>query len=519
MIEIDRVRVSTRAAQRAQEIGAKFPQLGVGNIHRIAALLSLRKNGFLSDRPKDIDSNTNRPARLSGPIEYHFEGEPILFPTILALITGRSLSTEEVYEQVWYHIHIGSEMLNEIVRRSSSIEELFGTLLKELPEGLNEVLYQSSETNPAAFSLTVGVTSDGSVVKLPLNDSAQIESPHTAIVGVSGQGKTQLVLDLLAQLGEQNADMKFSVLDYKGDLSQTGSNSRLLFEKRLGCVIVTAGQDPIPVLPFQRPTNQTIQQYSIAMADLLAKVYPRIGSQQKLALRQAFAELFSESETESGFGFTALEERLSRIYTSNNRREDGLTEVVSRLAALRVFEEKANARTEQQLVAQSTVIRLNDLSADSIPIAFLLVNRIYEEMRKLPDSSRQGALVTLRHLIFIDEAHHYLPYKSTPLSDIIREGRSKGVVVFLATQSMSDLAKGSSDYREFLSNVVFFKTNISSVNDVRALIPGSARKAQQVAELLPQLGPGQMIFTRYLQKEPRACILQAEQFYKRPPVV
>ena len=171
------------------------------------------------------------------------------------------------------------------------------------------------------------------------------------------------------------------------------------------------------------------------------------------------------------------------------------------------------------MIGRSSVIRLNELVADNLPVAFLVINRIYEEMKRLPDATRQGPTVNLRHVLFIDEAHHYFPIRTSPLTGLIREGRSKGIVTILATQSISDLTTASgADYREFLSNIFFFKSNISGVSEIRGLFPTSARKVQSVADLLPSLGPGRMLFSRHLEGGINNCIINAAQYFRRQPV-
>ena len=161
-------------------------------------------------------------------------------------------------------------------------------------------------------------------------------------------------------------------------------------------------------------------------------------------------------------------------------------------------------------------MRLNELAADTLPAAFLLLSRLYDEMRRLPDAPRRGSVVELRHVIFIDEAHHYLSQRSSPLARIIREGRSKGVAVFLATQSVSDLAGAAgADYREFLSNIFFFKANIRSPADIRAMVPAAAQRVQEVANSIAGLSVGEMLFTRNLSRDLRSSVLSAAQYYRR----
>ena len=191
-------------------------------------------------------------------------------------------------------------------------------------------------------------------------------------------------------------------------------------------------------------------------------------------------------------------------------------EVISRLRVLQLFEETPSEQNTSSLLNGSLLVRLNELAADTLPAAFLLISRLYDEMRRLPDASRRGSIVEMRHVIFIDEAHHYLSQRSSPLARIIREGRSKGVAVFLATQSVSDLAGAAgADYREFISNSFFFKTNIRSNADIRAMVPSASQRIQAVSDAISELGVGELLFTRNLRRGLRSSVINAVQYFRR----
>ena len=330
------------------------------------------------------------------------------------------------------------------------------------------------------------------------------------------RGKTQFALELLYQLREQNPDLSFTILDYKGDLSEPGTATSHMFITHLQCNVAVPGRSRIPAVPFHRTPSYDRQQYALSVTDLISRFYPQLGTQQRLALREVLVDVMSGPDYADAFGFEILGKRLQQYYRDNGRREDGLTEVISRLSVLQLFEDSPSEQNIAPLMSNSLLVRLNELAADTLPAAFLLISRLYDEMRRLPDATRRGSLVELRHIIFIDEAHHYLSQRSSPLARIIREGRSKGVAVFLATQSVSDLAGvAGADYREFLSNSFFFKTNLRSHTDIRALVPAAARRVQEVANLIAELGPGEMLFTKNLGKDMRSSILSAVQYYLR----
>lgn len=514
----DRVRVSVAANNRAKALQNKFVELGpLASIYRIAALLSLHQNGYLQTQPEGMEVSNNLEVRLSGPLEIHSQnGAPTLFPTLVQLVAGKPLSYDEIYRQVSYHIHLGSAILEEMAERADTFQELYALLLEKTPPGLSEAAADWVSDVESGLSLKVGERlSDNSEVRLALTDSSQTESPHACIVGVSGQGKTEFALDILHQIREQNPEVSFTILDYKGDLSDDGSAKRRMFEEHMGCETIAVGSDPIPMPPFQNISGYDDEQYALGVADLFGKLYPRLGSRQRLDLRESLTELISMPEFADGFGFQSLADALEN---KRDGKTDGLTEVISNLRVIQAFQETPTPGARTRLTTSSLLVRLNELVADALPAAFLIISRLYDEMKQLPDAGRQGNAVNLRHVIFIDEAHHYLAVKSSPLARIIREGRSKGVAVFLATQSVSDLASAAgADYREFIGSAFFFKTNLNRSSDIRALLPTASRQVEQVADRIAALEPGQMLFNRRLQKNLAASTLQAVQFYKRSP--
>ena len=385
------------------------------------------------------------------------------------------------------------------------------------PEGLAEVpIVSSVGGEEEGLSVRVGNAQDGTDVHWPLTNTAKIENPHACIIGTSGQGKTQFALDILYQIREQNPEVSFTVMDYKGDLSESGSSTRRMFESHLGCQVVSPGTQPIPSVPFQNAYSRDAAQYALGVTDLLGQFYNRLGTNQRMALRECLADLISDEGHSDGIGFPTLEERMQEYYEEHSRKADGLTEVISRLSVLRAFEDTPSASGPNSLITNSLLIRLNELAGDTLPVAFMVISRLYDEMRQLPEVERQGAVTDLRHIIFIDEAHHYLSVKSSPLARIIREGRSKGIAVFLATQSVSDLAGADgADYREFLSNAFFFKTNLTSSSHIRALMPMPSQNVRQAANMISTLDTSNLLFNRNLQKSLRASVLQASQFYQR----
>ena len=78
-------------------------------------------------------------------------------------------------------------------------------------------------------------------------------------------------------------------------------------------------------------------------------------------------------------------------------------------------------------------------------------------MAVMADSPVTDGRRTIRTILVIDEAHNYLGQKNIFLQKIIREGRSKGVVVFFASQSPNDYQQDFFNFQELLEFAFVFQ--------------------------------------------------------------
>jgi hypothetical protein len=85
------------------------------------------------------------------------------------------------------------------------------------------------------------------------------------------------------------------------------------------------------------------------------------------------------------------------------------------------------------------------------------LDRLYTEIMSLPDAplDAQGNR-QMRLIIIIDEAHHYLQCRQPTLEKMVREVRSKGVALWLLSQSPDDFDQGQYNFaREMGLSIVF----------------------------------------------------------------
>jgi DNA sulfur modification protein DndE len=106
---------------------------------------------------------------------------------------------------------------------------------------------------------------------------------------------------------------------------------------------------------------------------------------------------------------------------------------------------------------------------------YLVIERLYKEMATLPDSPVTEDRRTIRTILVIDEAHNYLGQKNIFLQRIIREGRSKGIVVFFASQSPHDYQQEFFNFQEMLEFTYIVQRDGVTSGSVQDILGCSAK--------------------------------------------
>jgi len=146
-------------------------------------------------------------------------------------------------------------------------------------------------------------------------------------------------------------------------------------------------------------------------------------------------------------------------------------------------------------------------------VAYLVIERLYKEMASLHDSAVEEGRRTIRTILVIDEAHNYLAQKNIFLQRIVREGRSKGVVVFFASQSPNDYQQKSFNFQELLEFAYIFQCEAVSANSVQDILGCSTKTAKDLQIEIARLEPWQVI-SRSQDKKEEFVKFTAEAFYK-----
>ena len=109
--------------------------------------------------------------------------------------------------------------------------------------------------------------------------------------------------------------------------------------------------------------------------------------------------------------------------------------------------------------------------------------------------------------------HNYLSQKNIFLQRIIREGRSKGVVVFFASQSPNDYQQEFFNFQELLEFAYIFQCEGVAAGSVQKILGCSSKTAKELQTEIARLDPWQVV-SRSTDKTEEFVKFTAEAFYK-----
>ena len=104
-------------------------------------------------------------------------------------------------------------------------------------------------------------------------------------------------------------------------------------------------------------------------------------------------------------------------------------------------------------------------------IVFLVLDALYAYFKSLPDSAMDsGGHRSLRLVLVVDEARRVLSYGQPSLINLVRESRSKGMSVFLISQSPEDFDTVEDNFLDQIGLTLCFRTNGTSTRVLKACL-------------------------------------------------
>ncbi len=351
---------------------------------------------------------------------------------------------------------------------------------------------------------------------MEINNTATHANSHLAIMGKPGTGKTQFILKILTDIRRQsNYQTHFIYFDYKGDVVD---NERFLEAAKVHPFRLLQGGESLPINPFVLPAydEQTINVSAREKAESFASINSRLGVVQKGALTEAIRAAYAQ-RAESGAlypDFHDVYRMVAATYEENNKRDDSLIEVLRDLSDFDLFWRHGNdVPPIDRLSNRTLLIDVHAMPVLKELVAYLVIERLYKEMALLPDSPVRDGRRTIRSILVIDEAHNYLSQQNIFLQRIIREGRSKGIAVFFASQSPNDYQQKFFNFQELLEFAFIFQCEGVSAASIQDILGCGNKTAKDLQTEIARLEPWQVV-ARSPDKTAEFVKFTAEAFYK-----
>lgn len=249
-----------------------------------------------------------------------------------------------------------------------------------------------------------------------------LQNGHVEIWGSSGMGKTQFVMSLLAQLAHHSGS-HFGIADFKNDYSSdTG------FPELTGAEFIDLwnGGAPYNPLALDDSSDRAIATAVIELRDVVdeaAAMFGGLGRRQRAKLEGFLASAYQVRKTEN---------RWPTLRTLDSLLDADLAGVMGDLTHHELFKDGPPLG---DVVDRNVVFGLSRIPGNgqtTVLAAAFILSSLLQRVQNLPPVPN-----TVRYVVVVDEAHRVSPFRA--VHTMVREGRSKGLAVLLATQQPLDL--------------------------------------------------------------------------------
>lgn len=249
-----------------------------------------------------------------------------------------------------------------------------------------------------------------------------LQNGHTEIWGSSGMGKTQFAMSLLAQLA-RHSGTRFGIADFKNDYSDdTG------FPGQAGAEFLDLWNTGAPYNPLalENDSDRAIDTAVIELRDTVeeaARSFTRIGVRQRAKLEKALRDAYAVGRAE---------DRWPTLRTLDDQLDADLAGVMGDLTRHNLF---GAGVPLGDVIDRNVVFGLSKIPGNgqtTVLAAAFILSSLLIRVQNLPPVPN-----TVRYVAVVDEAHRVASFQA--IKTMIREGRSKGLAVLLATQQPLDL--------------------------------------------------------------------------------
>lgn len=458
-------------------------------LYRLAAALSLSDYSHKEQLPTDSFSERQEVwLRLVDRKE-----DDYLFYRLFCRLENRVLTSSEFKEKLVGAIEGGLSHLYYVfgIGRGEYQEKDYRIIEKMLSAvgssrfGINTVSTSKADT----ITVKLGSIRD-EVKEVEINNRHTVPALNMAITGTSGSGKTYFALNMMSQLLSKSPGTRCFIIDPKGDI--TNKYGELLskhgfafyhisFEETRGREVASS----LPINPFMFGSS------SNAITERLLAVFREAVFQNNPVQQSDFREAVSTLLENANPEVLSIQE-LADVYLEQRKgKADKVSNFLNSLVSNQVF--APDGMPPKEFFEQNAVVSYApDLNADIQGLVTnLLVTLFRDAHQDLSEGDPSSEYRHLHRLLFIDEAHNLSNMKSTGLKRLLREGRSFGLGLMLASQHVNhfgQLIKGM-DLREeipmwFILNQTLNQKTHRMLEDIFSITPREQGKFQTLVTKL-----------------------------------
>ncbi len=441
--------------------------------------------------------------------------DEVFYRTLIAKIHEQTELEEDIFFSnksiIKNHIDSGSELLWSLYQEN-------GQDVNRWLAGLVDIIdMEGKEIRGKDLDIFIGRRMlNNEEVIVALNNTNKHANSHLAIMGKPGVGKTQFLLKILADIRAQSDyQTNFIYFDYKGDVVD---NDRFIEVSKSRTYKLLQNNEFLPINPFMLPNydEQSIIVSAREKAESFSSISSKMGVVQKGTLSEAIRSCYAQRALTGEMypDFRDVFEMVREMYNQDDRSDDTLIEVLRDLAEFNLFWSHGSSIKPFEKISNRTfIVDVHHMPVLKELVAYLVIERMYKEMITMPDSPVKDGRRTIRTILVLDEAHNYLNQRNLFLQKIIREGRSKGVVVFFASQSPNDYQQKEFNFQELLEFAYIFQCEGVSATSIQDILGCSTRTAKDLQTEVARLEPFQVI-ARSPNKTEDFIKFTAEAFYK-----
>lgn len=458
-----------KTTREADEINSKLmPKLGLKMRYEparlaIARSLAIRENPPEPPASEDEDGKIIKGRNLFG------TGDELA--TWIALIVERSqrddISKRDVQDLVRKHWHRGIRLLWNDWREAGEDFDKFVLRLAEragVREGDGELppdaLGAGTRFQPKAVPviLSIGDPSIDISTREPVTwvMNAKGVSPHVALMGTLGTGKTRTGMGMLRAV-KQQAGCPVVLFDMeKGDLASDAELAR-----DLNATVIRSSRESVPldVLFAGERTEREINDASLRFRESFARVPSNaLGGAQLDALREGARRAL---HTTNPTRITDVRDKVREVYAEKKKKEDVVVATFNDLTLSEYFRPDLEPA---EFFSKSWIIDVHEVpeTAQRLTV-FLILDALDTWSRSLSDAAVDANGHRAQRVVFcVDEARKILGYEHPSLISVIRTSRSKGISAFLISQSPDDYDREDENFLENIGLAVCFRTNARS---------------------------------------------------------